>query len=125
MFLIGFFIPLVVLGGLTVVVAGTVAAMLVLRSAAPRPMMITGVAGTLLSYPFLLAAHAYVPTVAEIGFNGVTVYPVWATVVAVVVALVWRLGRALIPAESSAVDMEAERIRRARERARKYHGSDG
>jgi hypothetical protein len=41
-------IPLAVLGALTVVIAGAVASVLVFQSMAERPVIITGVAGTLL-----------------------------------------------------------------------------
>jgi hypothetical protein len=116
--LIDLVLPLVVLGGLTVVIAGTVASLLVFRSMDARPMMINGIAGTALAY--LLVAFTPLPTVAAIQFNAVTVYPVWSVALALLVAIGWRIGRTVSGPEPTPAEKEAERARRARVRAAKY-----
>jgi hypothetical protein len=116
--ILAFGLPLVVLGGLTVVIAGTVASILVLQSAAPRPMVINGLAGTILSYA--IVAFTPVPPVAVIQVNAVAVYPVWATAAAVVAAVGWRLLRMVVPPVPTPAERDAERVRRARERAERY-----
>jgi hypothetical protein len=115
-------IPLAVLGGLTVVIAGAVASVLVLQSMAERPLIITGVAGTLLANPLVLLIP--LPPVVEIQLNAVTVYPVWATAVAVVVAIIWKLARMAAGPEPSPAEREAELIRKARARAEQYRRGD-
>jgi hypothetical protein len=116
--ILAFGLPLVVLGGLTVVIAGTVASVLILQSAAPRPMVINGLVGTVLSYA--VVAFAPVPPVAAIQVNAVAVYPVWATAAALVAALAWRLLRMVVPPAPTPAERDAELVRRARERAERY-----
>jgi hypothetical protein len=116
--ILAFGLPLLVLGGLTVVIAGTVASLLVLQSGAPRPMMINGLIGTILSYA--IVAFAPVPPVAEIQVNAVVVYPVWATAGALAAAVAWRLLNVMVPPAPTPADRDAERVRRARERAERY-----
>jgi hypothetical protein len=116
--LLSFVLPLIVLGGLTVVIAGTIASLLVFRSMETRPMSVTGTAGVLLANP--LVAFAPVPPIVRIQLNAVTVYPVWAIILAMVVAILWRVGAALAGPEPSPADKEAERVRKARARAARY-----
>jgi hypothetical protein len=110
--------PLFVLGGLTVVIAGTIASLLLFRSMETRPMLINGVAGTLLSYPICMLAP--VPSIVAIQFNAVVVYPVWSVAAALVVALAWKLGAMLGHPTPSPAQREAERVQRARARAARY-----
>jgi hypothetical protein len=111
-------LPLIVLGGLTVVIAGTIASLLLFRSMETRPMLINGVAGTLLAYPISMLAP--VPSIVAIQINAVVVYPVWSVAAALVVALTWKLGAALGRPAPSPAQREAERVRRARARAARY-----
>jgi hypothetical protein len=115
-------IPLAVLGGLTVILAGGVASVLVLQSIAERPVIITGVAGTLLANPLVVLIP--LPPLVEIQLNAVTVYPVWATTLAVIVAIIWKLARMAAGPEPSPAEREAELIRKARARAEQYRWGD-
>jgi hypothetical protein len=115
-------IPLAVLGGLTVVLAGAVASVLVFQSVAERSVIITGVAGTLLANPVVLLSP--LPPLVEIQLNAVIVYPVWATTLAVIVAFIWKLARVAAGPEPSPAELEAELIRKARARAEQYRRGD-
>jgi hypothetical protein len=113
-------LPLVVLGGLTVVIAGTIASLLLFRSMETRPMLVHGTAGTLLAYPLCMLGP--VPPIAAIQLNAVVVYPVWSVAAALVVAAVWKLGMGLRRPAPSPAQVEAERARKARARAARYRG---
>lgn len=115
-------LPLLVLGGLTVVIAGTFASLLVFRSMETRPMVINGLAGTVLSY--LLVWLTPLGAGVTIRLNAVAVYPVWAAALALVVAVLWRVALGVAPAPPTREEQEAQRARRARERAARYRSSD-
>jgi hypothetical protein len=117
MYLLFVVFPWLVLGALTAVIAGTVASLLVFQSGGTRHMMINGGSGTLLSY--LIVGLAPVPTLATIDVNGATVYPVWAIAGALMVALLWKIARSMTPPTPTRAEVEAERVRRARQRATK------
>jgi hypothetical protein len=118
MLLLQVVLPLIVLGGLTAVIAGTVASLLVFQSSAPRPMMINGIGGVILAY--LLVLFTPLGPFVQIQFNAVTVYPVWSVAAALVVAIAWRVGRSVSHPQPTAADREAERVRKAKERAARY-----
>lgn len=118
MFLVSTLLPLVVVGGLTAVIAGTAASAVVFRSLAPRPMLINGIAGTALAYPAV--AFTPLPGLATLQVNAVVVYPIWSIAGALFVAVLWRLALAALPPEPSEAERDAERIRRARARAASY-----
>lgn len=119
--LLNLLLPLLLLGGLTAVIAGTLASAIVLQSFATRPMLITGSFGVVASY--VLGAITPLPPVVSIQLNAVTVYPLWAGVGALIAAVAWRVARLVGPTPVSEKERNAELVRRPRARAAQ-HGSE-
>jgi len=96
----------------TAVIAGLVPTLLFFGTAADRKVLLIGGVATAAAY---IAVAAGARPIVQVTVNGFNVYPVWAVVLAFVIATIWRLVSMAAPPPRS----EEERIAEIRERARK------